>query len=548
MKKLPPLLPAVVLVLAAYPACAQQVPDAGRLLQENSAPPLQAPLAAPGVVIAPPASAPAPGGMRVTLRQVSIEGNSAISEADLLAALGDVKDRSFDFAGLETLAARLTARYQAAGYPFARATLPQQDLSGGHLRIRIVEGRYGRISATGQPDLARPAQAFLDRLSPGAPIESRQLERVTLLLEDQPGIKTAPAIRPGQAIGTGDLLVEVRREQPQSGELALDNHGNRYTGRYRSRVGVELNSPFTFGDQVSLQALVTNEKMWFGALGYSRPLGASGLRGRVGLTHSYYTLAGDFRALDATGTADIASAGVSYPIVRSQLRNLGISSQVEHKRLNDRQGVIDTEADKSSKVVAMALNFDARDEFIRTGVTFGALRWSLGSLDLDATLAAADRASARSAGRFRKLNLDLARIQALSERVDLYGRLSRQWASNNLDSSEKFGLGGAHGVRAYPSGEGFGDAGSIAQVELRYTMENFAPFVFHDAGKVTINHTPWSAGTNKRSLSGSGIGLRFHRGNWYANLVAAWRGRGGAVQSDIHAGSPLVLADLQYRF
>lgn len=167
---------------------------------------------------------------------------------------------------------------------------------------------------------------------------------------------------------------------------------------------------------------------------------------------------------------------------------------------------------------------------------------------LEATLAAADRASARSAGRFRKVNLDLARIQALSERVDLYGRLSRQWASNNLDSSEKFGLGGAHGVRAYPSGEGFGDAGSIAQVELRYTMENFAPFVFHDAGKVTINHTPWCAGTNKRSLSGSGIGLRFHRGHWYANLVAAWRGRGGAVQSDIHASSPLVLADLQYRF
>ncbi|THC44209.1 ShlB/FhaC/HecB family hemolysin secretion/activation protein [Massilia sp. Mn16-1_5] len=542
------LVPAALLVLLAYPACAQQLPDAGRLLQENAVPPLQAPRPAPGVSVQSPAAAPAPGGVQVSLRQVTIDGNSAIGTPALLATLGDVGGKTFDFAGLEKLAARITAHYQAAGYPFARAVLPQQDLSGGQLRIRVIEGRYGKIAAGGKPELAQAAQPFLDHLSSGAPIESGQLERVTLILDDQPGIKTRPTIRPGQDFGSGDLLVDVQREQAQTGEVALDNHGNRHTGRTRARAGVEWNSPFTFGDQLSVQALVTNEKMWFGALGYSLPIGSSGLRGRAGLTHSYYTLAGDFRALDATGTADIASAGLSYPIVRSQRRNLSVSSQLEHKRLNDRQGALDAEVDKSSLVAGLALNFDARDEFIRTGITFGALRWSLGRLHLDDTLSIADQASARSAGRFRKINLDLARIQALSEHVDLYGRLSRQWASKNLDSSEKFGLGGSHGVRAWPSGEGFGDAGSIVQVELRYTMEEFAPFIFHDAGKVTVNRSPWTADVNRRSLSGSGVGLRYHHGQWYANLAAAWRGRGGAVQSDAHAGSPMVLADVQYRF
>jgi hemolysin activation/secretion protein len=548
MKKPFTLLPAALLVLAAYPAVAQQLPDAGRLLQENAAPRLEAPRPAPAVTVQLSGTTPVKGGVQVTLRQVTIEGNSAIGEAALLAALGDVTGATFDFAGLDKLAARLTAHYQAAGYPFARAVLPQQDLSGGQLRIRVIEGRYGKIAATGAPKLVGPAQRFLDHLAPGDLIESGQLERVTLILDDQPGITTRPTIRPGQAVGTGDLLVDVQREQPYTGEVALDNHGNRHTGRTRARAGVELNSPFTFGDQLSVQALVTNERMWYGALGYSLPLGSSGLRGRAGLTHSYYTLAGDFRALDATGTADIASAGLSYPLVRSQRRNLGLSGQFEHKRLNDRQGAIDAEADKSSNVAGVALNFDARDEFIRTGVTFGALRWSLGRLKLDDTLAAADRASARSAGRFRKVNLDLARIQALSEHVDLYGRLSRQWASNNLDSSEKFGLGGSHGVRAWPSGEGFGDAGTIVQVEVRYTAADFAPFVFHDAGKVTVNRSPWTGDVNRRSLSGSGVGMRYHHGQWYANLAAAWRGRGGAVQSDPHAGSPLVLADVQYRF
>ena len=548
MNKLPSLLPAALLVLAAYPALAQQLPDAGRLLQENARPPLQAPRATPAVAVEPPAQAAARGGVKVLLRRVAIEGNTVIDEARLLAALGEVAGKEFDFAGLDALAARITAYYQAAGYPFARAVLPQQDVSSGELRIRVVEGRYGRIGATGTPQLVKGAQPFLDHLVPGAPIESSRLERITLILDDQPGIKTIPTIRPGKAHGSGDLLVGVQREQRYSGEVALDNHGNRYTGRYRARVGVELNSPFTFGDQVAVQALVTDEKMWFGSLGYSLPLGSSGLRGRVGATHSYYTLAGDFRALDATGTADIASAGMSYPIVRSQRRNLSFSGQVEHKRLNDRQGAIGAEADKSSAVAGAALNFDARDEFIRTGVTFGALRWSMGDLRLDDALGAADLASARTAGRFRKINLDLARIQALSERVDLYGRLSRQWASKNLDSSEKFGLGGSHGVRGYPSGEGFGDAGAIAQVELRYTAQDYAPFVFVDAGRVTVNRNPWTGDANRRSLSGHGVGLRYHRGAWYGNVVAAWRGKGGTPRSDAAAGSPLVLADLQYRF
>jgi len=89
---------------------------------------------------------------------------------------------------------------------------------------------------------------------------------------------------------------------------------------------------------------------------------------------------------------------------------------------------------------------------------------------MDADLVPADAATARTAGQFSKLNVDLARIQSLSEGLDLYGRISAQWASKNLDSSQKFGLGGCNGVRAYPSGEGYGDSGALAQIELRYAM------------------------------------------------------------------------------
>jgi hemolysin activation/secretion protein len=149
--------------------------------------------------------------------------------------------------------------------------------------------------------------------------------------------------------------------------------------------------------------------------------------------------------------------GLSYPIVRSQVRNLTLSASVDHKRLHDRQDATATDTQKASTVVPVTLSFDVRDQFIHAGITFGALSWTRGKLGMNGDTQAVDAASARSAGGFNRFNLDLARIQSLNDRLDVYARVSAQWTGHNLDSSEKLGLGGVNGVRAYPNGEGYGD-------------------------------------------------------------------------------------------
>lgn len=548
MKFFPALTPVAAAILLAGPAFAQQAPDAGRLLQENTAPALRAPSPSPAIVISTPVQTPLSGGMTVQLSAITISGNTLFTEQDLLAVLGDIYAQSYDLAGLAELAQRLSLHYQSAGYPFARAYLPAQSISDGKLRIEVIEGRYGEVTAQGEPAFTSSAQRFLSPLRPGEVISSRSLERATLLLNDQPGSKTVPLIRPGQEIGTGDLLVDVQRHQPYSGDVGIDNQGNRYTGRYRSHLNLNANSPFTLGDQLTLQSLRTDEGMWFGALGYNLPLTANGLRGRIGYTHSYYALGSDFSSLNASGTADIFSAGLSYALLRSQQANLSLSGGLDHKRLHDVQRTAGTDGEKSSYVLPLSLNFDARDRLGRAGLTYGTLSWSIGQLSLGNALAATDKTTARSAGNFNKLNLDVARIQSLTERIDLYGRLASQWTGENLDSSEKFGLGGANGVRAYPSGEGYGDAGWLAQAELRYAMGASAPFAFFDTGSVKINQRPWATTDNHRSIAGGGLGLRYVRGLWSSSMTVAWRTDGGQARSDKSAGSPVLWATLQYRF
>ncbi len=135
----------------------------------------------------------------------------------------------------------------AAALALGLTALPavaQQTFADGVLQITVVEGRYGKISATGDARLAPAEQGFLAVLVPGSVIDSAGLERTTLILSDQPGLRTAPIVRPDQEVGTGDLVVQVSPTPAVKGELGLDNHGNRYTGEYRARANLQWDSPF----------------------------------------------------------------------------------------------------------------------------------------------------------------------------------------------------------------------------------------------------------------------------------------------------------------
>ncbi len=525
-------------------------PDIGQTMQQMApeAPPLpktdRLDLQAPELGATPP-----PGGPKIRLLRITFSGNSVFHQEALLAVLGDALEQSHDLAALRALARRISQHYRDHGYPFARAYLPEQNLATGELRIVILEGRYGRVSAAGEgADLKASAQAFLAPLAPGAVIAARELERATLLLSDQPGIQSSPLIRPGEETGSGDLIVDVRRTPSLSGSLGIDNHGNRYTGANRARLDVTANSPFAFGDRLTFAALYTDEAMWYGALGYALPLGADGLRAQLSYARTDYQIGKDFARLNASGVADTYSAGLIYALLRSQQTNLTLGISVAYKDLADDPGLGNPVARKNSAGVPVSLSFDQRDALGVGGITFGSVTWTHGRLDLDAALAATDATSARTVGDFDKVTLDLARLQNLPADFSLYGRASAQWAGKNLDSSEGFGIGGIGGVRAYPSGEGYGDAGWLAQIEVRYNRDvHLSPYAFYDAGRSTTNQRPWVDGNNHRNLAGAGLGVRYNTGPWTADLSAAWRVAGGKPDADSRDDRPRLWASVSYR-
>ncbi|MDE1948472.1 MAG: ShlB/FhaC/HecB family hemolysin secretion/activation protein [Burkholderiales bacterium] len=541
------------IALALLGAASQTPAQAAEDLQGGNKPPQALPsdaAALPALPASPASAGTLPGGATVTLHSVAISGNKALSSADLLAQIGPIEGQRLDMAGLNALAARLARYYHAAGYPFAQVYLPPQDLKDGHLRLVVIEGAYGSITAAGKDDLPAGAKPFLDYgLKSGAPIQNKQLERSLLILDDQPGMKIRPVLEPGAQQGQADLTVNVERGPRTSGEVGLDNTGARSTGEYRLQGHLDVNSPFRYGDKIALDAMTTNERMWLGSIAYETPLGPSGLRGQIGYAHTNYQLGSQFKSLDAIGRADVTTARLSFPLIRSQATNVLLSVGLQHKALRDDYRATGTVNDRSSDAIPVTFQFDKRDTLLGGGVTYGSLSLVAGRLDLNPAQRATDAATANTQGSFAKANLDIARIQRLAGPFSFYGRYSNQWAGKNLDSSEQFNLGGYYGVRAYPLGEGVGAAGWFAQLELRYAMGAVTPFAFYDLGASRANVTSWDANSNAtRSIAGSGVGLRTLYGPWSVDGTLAWRTHGGPATSDSRDADPRLFVMVGRRF
>jgi hemolysin activation/secretion protein len=256
----------------------------------------------------------------------------------------------------------------------------------------------------------------------------------------------------------------------------------------------------------------------------------------VGYSHLDYELGRQFEILGAHGTADVASVFGSVPLIRSRRSNLYAGLSLEHRAFQDRFDLFDSVTDRKARVATANLYGNHHDDIGGGGMSTFFASLSAGSLDIETPAAlAADAASARTNGSYNKLWFNVTRGQAVTDNFSLHASLTGQWASKNLDPSEKMVLGGIDGIRAYPQGEGFGDQGYLANLEARLLLASLGGRVpgavhlvgFVDAGRITIDKNPWYPGENTRTLSGTGAGITWDEPDNFAVRMYYARKLGG---------------------
>jgi hemolysin activation/secretion protein len=455
-----------------------------RLEQQRAQPP-----AAPGNALTEGATAPpgpaAPGDTRFTIRQFSLHGNTLVPSDVLQRALNPWRGRPVTLAELRQAALALEQMYRDQGW-LAQVTLPAQDVTEGELRMEVAEARFGEVriaapSAPGgevTPRLARRVQGVIDaHVSSGQPLNLDALEHALLLANDVPGVRVSGSLQAASMPGSTDVLLQVSRTPVSHGYAGFDNSANRATGAERVSAGVTLDSPWGLGEQLGLAVSRTDASDYehaaaslpVGAQGWRVGADASALRYRV--LNAYNTTTG----LAPTGETHTVGLDAQYPLVRSALAHWNATVGVEEKTLRNEdddvtEGVLQTTNRSHSQALNLSLDGYHFDHLGLGGQSQASVQLSAGQLSLAGSPGAqvqADAETLRTAGSYQTLRWSASRLQALTPTLSLSAAVSGQFASKNLDSAEKFYLGGLGAVNAYPSGEAGGSSGQMVNLELR---------------------------------------------------------------------------------
>ena len=220
--------------------------------------------------------------------------------------------------------------------------------------------------------------------------------------------------------------------------------GNRFIGRYRLGGAVEIASPLGLGDLLDLRVLSSGDELQSGRIGYRVPLGVDGLTLNSSFSAVRYQLKDEFAPLRAEGSALMPSLSLSYPLFRLPRMNLYVRGGADYTSLRDDTDSPPTSADRALWSVFGGLYGDWRDAVGAGAVSAFTANIENGELDIHSdALRRFDRATTRAAGAFQKYTYSLLRLQSLGGPWSVYASLAGQFASQNLDSSEKFWLGGA---------------------------------------------------------------------------------------------------------
>ncbi|MEI2302435.1 ShlB/FhaC/HecB family hemolysin secretion/activation protein [Ensifer sp. MJa1] len=539
-RKVCPVSRVVILGLAIaalfdVPALAQ---DAGALLRDRELQSVQPlPEAHPAEVedVRADRQRTAPGGVTVKVTHLIFSGKTSLLTPDERARLVDgVAGKAFDLAGLRDLATEVTRLAQTKGHLFARAFLPPQDVTEGVVEIALMEARVEDIglvrvgSVRVREEVLRGIeQRYLkDRSS----MTEHQLEAALLQMNSLPGLKVRASVEAGDSPGTSKVSIGIEEGPMFSGQFWADNFGSASTGRAEANALFSFADPWGYGEQFRLQN-VTSQGLVYGRFSASAPVGTAGTFFNGAYSYlTYHDVTDTGSAADLDGDGHQLVLGITHPLVRDRVTELTLGGALTGKALRNDSAAGELD-DKRLLTGTLSLSGVRRDF---DGATTWGMDATYGVLDLSRieSSAAADAAGLKTEGGFARLNARIERQQSLADRWTLLARVSGQWASKNLESSEEIALGGPFGVRGWPVGEASADTGAIGTLELRHDLavpEDWGQLQlggFLDSGYAKINARPQgvtlSTATKKNeyALFAAGLTLDWQREN--LSLTAGW--------------------------
>ncbi|GLR26780.1 POTRA domain-containing protein [Limnobacter litoralis] len=178
-----------------------------------------------------------------------VEGPVLIPRAEIDKVLALYANRPLTFSDLREATVRVEKLHADAGFEVVRAIIPEQDLTpGGTLTIQIVDARLDEVKVGGNAHFSSDQiRKGLVVLSPGALINTMDMDRNLRVLNDNPAINARVTLEPSDKPALVDAQVKVQDQNPLGAYVTFDNTGTSSTGRFRLGLVVIDNNVFGKG-------------------------------------------------------------------------------------------------------------------------------------------------------------------------------------------------------------------------------------------------------------------------------------------------------------
>lgn len=470
---------------------------------------------------------------RIMIKKISIQGLDLLTPEEKDATTGRFEGREASLDELDRLCARITQLTRTKGHFLARAYLPQQEVKDGAVTIVVLEARLESTKVVNASLVDDETIRMRLKVVPeGTPATEHSLGMALAAVTDLPGVQIIKAaVSPGIQTGGTVLTITTTPTSRIRGLAYIDNHGASYTGNNRFGASLLYASPTGTGDEIGLSFIQSlGSGLTSGLIRYEKPT-STNTSSHLSVSHSNYSLGGNYAALKAHGNSDSLEAGLTLDLWKTSALKLSSTLALGLRKLNDQVDSIASMNPKKDTYGSASVDFGPAvgSQDGRKGFS-GSLRVVAGKISfLDANSSALDAANAKTQGEYKLAEAELGYSFDLSttSTLSIIGRAQHSFNSKNLDGSRRFGATGPDALRAYSSSELLGDNGSLIRAEYLYSLDT-APG-FDTTLTLFLEHGHVSGGNNgsdvtSRSLHDYGVNVKIGFSNWSVDASAAFAG------------------------
>jgi hemolysin activation/secretion protein len=448
--------------------------------------------------------------VRFQISRFDVSGNTLLSAAEVQAAVAPYTGPGRDFGDVQRALEAIEELYHARGYKVVTVQLPEQELNGGVVRLKVVQTLLSRVSVSGN-------RYFSEQ-------NLQQVSSNLRLVNENPAKKVKLNLAASQSNPEADddleARVEVLDERPWKVMLSVDNTGTEATGK--THAGVMLQHANLWGrDHVgSIQYTTTAEHpdrvaVW--AAGYHIPLYALG--DSVDLFASYSNVdsgrvaAGIFD-LAVSGKGAVYGARYTHALARRGRLESRLVYGIDYKAYKNNVvlGGQDFGNDVTVHPLSIGWAGNAGDSNGEANFSVALLQNIAGGSRGGPRDVAAVRSGAKAGYTMLRFSASIASVIAgdWQTRVLLNGQAS----GDALVPGEQFGAGGSATVRGFGERDLATDSGFVTNVEL-YTP-NLCTRAFWQCRLLGFYDSAWGQRNHilpgelrRTAISSAGLGLRF---------------------------------------